>query len=178
MVCQICQKQPATFKFIEVHDNQSTEVHLCFACAQEKGLTVKATSKKGWGAEMLAKLVDDVAKTDDDRVGPVQCGECGTRYSAFKESGRLGCPECYRTFEAKLRPLLRRIHGSPRHVGKHPAQDEATIVRIREMRKLEDELATAIEGEDFERAAELRDRILAIQAARRSEPPRSEDGGR
>jgi protein arginine kinase activator len=178
MVCQNCKKHPATFKFIEVHDNQSTEVHLCLSCAQEKGLTIKVSSKKGWGAEMLAKLVDDVAKSEDDRVGPVQCGECGMRYSAFKESGRLGCPDCYRTFEAKLRPLLRRIHGSPRHTGKHPAKDEETVRRIREMRKLEDELATAIEGEDFERAADLRDRILAIQAERRLEPPRAGGGER
>lgn len=173
MVCQICQKQEANFKFIKVQDNENSEVHLCVNCAEEKGLTLKVPSKKGgWGAEMIAKLVDDVAKTEDDRVGPVQCGRCGMRYSAFQETGRLGCPDCYRTFETKLRPLLRRVHGSPRHVGKHPAQDEATIQRIREMRKLEDDLATAIEGEDFERAAVLRDRILALQ-----ERPAAESDG-
>lgn len=175
MVCQICQKQPATFKFIKVQDNENSEVHLCVHCAEEKGLTMQVSSKKGgWGAEMLAKLVDDVAKTEDDRVGPVQCGRCGMRYSAFKETGRLGCPDCYATFQAKLRPLLRRIHGSPRHVGKHPAQDEETIHRIREMRKLEDELATAIEGEDFEKAADLRDRILALQGRAAGGPEEAE----
>ena len=35
----------------------------------------------------------------------------------FRESGRLGCPDRYRSFEVPLRDLLRRLHGSTHHSG-------------------------------------------------------------
>jgi protein arginine kinase activator len=175
MVCQICKKNPGTVRYIEVQDNQSTEVHLCQSCAEEKGITLKFTAKKGWPVDMLAKLVDDVAGGDEGRVGPVQCEHCGMLYSTFKESGRLGCAECYSSFQGKLRPLLRRIHGNTRHVGKNPARDANSVALSRQMRQLEDELQRAIEGEDFERAADLRDRIRDLETVKpQSENPKLE----
>jgi protein arginine kinase activator len=166
MVCQICKQNQATVRYIEVQEMQSSEVHLCLSCAEEKGIELKATSKKGWHADMLAKLVEDVAGGEGGQVGPVQCDRCGMLYSAFKDTGRLGCSDCYATFEVKLRPLLRRIHGNTRHVGKNPSRDAESVARSREMRLLEDELQQAIDGEDFERAADLRDRIRELEVIR------------
>jgi len=96
-------------------------------------------------------------------VGRVQCPRCGLVYSEFKESGRLGCSECYTTFRSQLRPLLRRIHGSTKHVGKAPARDSERVALRREIQRLHEDLQRAIEREEFETAASLRDRIRAIE---------------
>ena len=164
MFCQICNKNPATVHLTEIQDNRSSELHVCQACAQEKGLTPQVGSKKFSISELLAGMVDGMATAEEEKVGPVQCPSCGMHYTAFKETGRLGCAQCYATFQAKLRPLLRRIHGSTRHSGKHPAADGEAVARTRQVQRLQDELQRAIDQEDFERAAELRDRIRTLDA--------------
>jgi protein arginine kinase activator len=68
------------------------------------------------------------------------CETCGLTYREFKESGRLGCTKCYESFREQLSPLLRRIHGSK-------------------------ELAVAIDREEFEKAAELRDKLKDLECA-------------
>jgi len=82
----------------------------------------------------------------------------------FRESGRLGCPQCYASFEGHLRDLLRRLHGSTQHVGEvylppgGSAEDPA-----RRVVELRDQLRRAVEAENFELAAELRDRIRVLE---------------
>jgi protein arginine kinase activator len=112
---------------------------------------------------MIAGMIDKMSTTDEERVGPVQCPTCGLHYSTFKQTGRLGCAECYVSFASKLRPLLRRIHGSTRHVGKLPAHEGETVNPARQMQRLHEELQRAVEREEFERAAELRDEIQTLE---------------
>ena len=89
--CQNCQKNPATLHLTEIQDNRMTELHLCQACAEEKGLdNVPKTPKFSIG-ELLANMVDGMSTTEEERVGPVQCPSCGMHYSTFRETGRLGC---------------------------------------------------------------------------------------
>jgi len=105
-----------------------------------------------------------VGSAEEARVGRVQCPKCGLVYSNFKETGRLGCSECYPTFRSQLRPLLRRVHGSTKHVGKAPVRDAARVALRREVQRLHEELQKAVEREDFESAADLRDRIKKMEA--------------
>ena len=160
MQCQSCHKNPAQLHFTNVQDNRMTEVHLCRPCAEERGLVSIPTPPKFSIADLLATMVDKMSTTEEEKIGPVQCPTCGMHYSAFKETGRLGCADCYAAFSSKLRPLLRRIHGSTRHVGKAPARhDETNLSPARALQRLHDELQRAVEREDFESAAEIRDRI-------------------
>ena len=92
-------------------------------------------------ADLLAGMVDGMTSTEEERVGHVQCPRCGLLYSAFKETGRLGCAECYTAFQFQLRPLLRRIHGDTRHRGKVPTRDGEGLSRTRQIQRLHDELA-------------------------------------
>ncbi|MEP7028377.1 MAG: UvrB/UvrC motif-containing protein [Candidatus Eisenbacteria bacterium] len=161
--CQNCQKNPATVHLTEIQDNRMTELHLCQACAQEKGLASVPASPKFSIGELLANMVDGMSTTEEERVGPVQCPSCGMHYSTFRTTGRLGCAECYAAFGAKLKPLLRRIHGSTRHVGKLPAHDGAVLTPQRQVQRLHDELQRAVEREEFELAAEIRDRIKTLE---------------
>jgi protein arginine kinase activator len=163
MLCQICGKSPATVHFTEIQDNKMSEIHVCERCAEEKGMQASAKQHKFDIADLLAGMVDGMTSTDEERVGHVQCSRCGLLYSAFKETGRLGCAECYTAFQFQLRPLLRRIHGDTRHKGKKPIKDHAGATRSRQIQRLHDELQRAVEREDFERAAGVRDEIRKLE---------------
>jgi protein arginine kinase activator len=177
MLCQICGKSPANVHFTEMRDNKMTEIHVCDRCAEEKGLHGSPKKHKFDIGFMLAGMVDGMTTNEEERVGRVQCPRCGLHYSAFRETGRLGCAECYGAFQFQLRPLLRRIHGDTRHKGKVPARGGEGAQRSRQIQRLHDELQRAVEREDFERAATLRDEIRRLeteaQAARAgAEKPR------
>jgi protein arginine kinase activator len=95
-----------------------------------------------------------------------QCSFCGLTFGQFRETGRLGCPHCYETFEAHLRRLLRRIHGSVQHVGKVYLPPDPTASEMeKRLDGLRRKLYRAIEAEDFERAAEVRDQIRSLEPA-------------
>jgi protein arginine kinase activator len=92
-----------------------------------------------------------------------KCPTCGMTFEDFSKVGRLGCGECYRTFRPELTDLLRRIHGSPKHRGKSTIEPPTeTVQPVREERKLREELRKAIENEEFEKAASLRDQIKSL----------------
>jgi len=107
MQCQNCHKNPAQLHFTNVQDNRMTEVHLCRACAEERGLVGLPVTPKFSIADLLASMVDKSSTTEEERVGPVQCPTCGLHFSAFDETLRLGCADCYVAFKSRLKPLLR-----------------------------------------------------------------------
>ena len=82
----------------------------------------------------------------------------------FKKAGRLGCPECYETFAEPLGGLLKTMHKGTRHVGKVPESLRQTLDFSDRLKGLQKKLAKAIEEEDFEKAAVLRDEIKQITA--------------
>jgi protein arginine kinase activator len=149
--------------FTEIQDNKMSEIHVCERCAEEKGMHASAKQHKFDIADLLAGMVDGMTSTEEERVGHVACPRCGLLYSAFKETGRLGCADCYTAFQFQLRPLLRRIHGDTRHKGKKPAKDHAGATRSRQIQRLHDELQRAVEREDFEKAAGIRDEIRRLE---------------
>ena len=164
MLCQICGKNAAKVHFTEIHDNKMSEIHVCERCAEGKGLQNPSAKQKFDIAEVVAGMVDGMTTTQEERVGHVQCPRCGLVYSAFKETGRLGCPECYAAFQFQLRPLLRRIHGNTHHVGKVPSRRGEGATKARQIRRLYDELQRLVEQEEFERAAQIRDQIRQLEA--------------
>ncbi len=94
---------------------------------------------------------------------------CGATLEDFRASGRLGCSRCWTTFERPLRDLLRRVHGATRHNGTGYDAADITVATEPEQRErarmeLREQLRVAIEAEEFERAAELRDQLRAMQA--------------
>jgi len=164
MQCQICGKRPAVVHFTEIVNNKKSEYHVCEKCAEEKGYHVPLVKTKFSVGDLLAGMVEQPGSAEEARVGRVQCPKCGLVYSNFKETGRLGCSECYPTFRSQLRPLLRRVHGSTKHVGKTPVRDSARVAIRREVQKLHEDMQAAIEHEEFETAARLRDQIRSIEA--------------
>ncbi len=170
MQCQICGKKPAIVHFTEIVNNKKSEFHVCEKCAEEKGYHVPLGKAKMSIGDLVAGMVDQAMGPEEVKVGRVQCPSCHMVYSTFKETGRLGCAECYHTFRVQLRPLLRRIHGSTKHVGKVPTRDAARVAARREVQRLHEAMQRAVEQEEFEKAAELRDRIKKMEAEEGTAP--------
>jgi protein arginine kinase activator len=149
-----------------------TEIHVCHRCAEEKGLHQQQNKQNKFDfAELAAAMADGMTSTEEERVGHVQCPRCGMAYSGFKETGRLGCADCYAAFQFQLRPLLRRIHGDTGHRGKVPTRDGEGVTRSRQIQRLHDELQRAVEREEFENAAEIRDEIRRLESQAKVETP-------
>ncbi len=154
--CEMCGKNEAVVHFTELTNGKMAEMHLCETCAREKEESIKAHFSLGDFLAGLSELEQTVGHTRKERI----CKGCGFSYADFKKIGRLGCAGCYKTFEEALVPLLRRIHGSAEHIGKSPLKKISAAPAIEEVRR---KLKMAVEKEEFENAAELRDEIQRLR---------------
>jgi len=161
MQCDNCGQNEAIIHLTHIEDNQVTTKHLCEECAAEKGLQPGEGSVNFPLTDFLAQ----VGKAPDaSNNGP--CPYCGMKFEEFKKAGRLGCPQCYVSFETNLRGLLRRLHGGSQHVGKvYLPPNPSTAQQQERLAGLRRKLSKAVEREDFERAAEIRDLIRLLEGA-------------
>jgi protein arginine kinase activator len=170
MKCQNCEAE-ATIYFKEVVDGQLREIHLCESCAAEKGFHLVIEQSKLSIANQFIWMAENLYPESAAKVGAVQCPGCGMRYSQFARTGRLGCPECYTAFAVQMKQILRRIHGATRHKGKSPGESDSRVQQQRTLERMREELSRAIEREEFEAAARLRDEIRQMES---SEAPEGE----
>lgn len=155
--CQDCQ-QPATVHIARVVDGSKEEIHLCRACAEKRNVL---TTDAKLELPALSKKVVAAVQVVPTELAKLVCPDCGMTYMEFRKTGRLGCPYDYVVFKAGLIPLIHRVHRAQHHQGKEPRRLLKPIEQRGEMRKLRYELRRAIDAEDFERAARLRDLIRA-----------------
>lgn len=162
MKCTQCQEREAVMQLTQVANDQVTKLHLCERCAAERGLETPAALGKNPLASYIAAIGDlkETVAPGMDLPGYV-CSRCGATLQDFRESGRLGCPDCYRTLGEPLRELLRRLHGATRHAGERYTADGGTSGAPveRNHHELREQLKQAIESENFELAAKLRDQL-------------------
>ncbi|MCK9431024.1 MAG: UvrB/UvrC motif-containing protein [Candidatus Omnitrophica bacterium] len=169
MLCDVCKKNPATVHLTEIIDDQMNELHLCEDCARNKS----AAMEQQFGlSDLLAGMADFEKPNKDEENIAAKCSNCNLTYADFKKIGRLGCGDCYNAFRKYLAPLLKRIHGSNQHVGKSPFKEKTVAKPDRkglDLGNLKAEMQRAIQREDFEEAARLRDQVRAIEAKREKE---------
>jgi|WetSurMetagenome_2_1015567.scaffolds.fasta_scaffold104421_2 protein arginine kinase activator len=156
--CQRCQKARATVHLTDCTGGEPRERHLCDACAEQEGLTLK---QHAGISSILEKFVQHSMKVEE--IARLSCPECGISFAEFRNGGLLGCPHDYVAFEKLLLPLLERAHGKrTEHVGKTP-QDSDPGARARSaITQLRRDLDRAVESEEYELAAKLRDQIRAL----------------
>lgn len=162
MLCNICNKNPATVHLTEIVDEQMSELHLCEECAHKKS---QAMEQQFGLSDLLAGMADfDKPKNETSAmVSAVKCPSCGLTYADFKKIGRLGCGECYNAFKKYLGPLLKRIHGSTQHTGKSPLRVTKVLKKRIDIQELRNRLSKAVESEAFEEAAGIRDQIKELE---------------
>jgi protein arginine kinase activator len=165
MSCEQCREREAVIHLTQIVNEQVTTLHLCERCAAEKGVESPGAAPKTPLGTFLAAMGRELPEQTPAPKTADTCGRCGGSLQDFRESGRLGCSECYRSFEIPLRDLLRRLHGSTHHMGERysdgvgsaPPRERPPAADLRE------QLRVAVETENFELAAELRDRLRVME---------------
>ncbi|MBI4421109.1 MAG: UvrB/UvrC motif-containing protein [Gemmatimonadetes bacterium] len=164
MQCDSCHDRPAAIHLTQIVNNSVTTLHLCEHCAAEKGVQTTASVAKFPLSDFLASMGKGAAGALPPGGDTLRCEFCGASLQDFRESGRLGCPHCYETFEQHLRSLLRRLHGSSQHVGEvYLTPAGVASDAHRKLLDLREQLRRAVDAENFELAAELRDRIRVLE---------------
>ena len=162
MLCEICKKRPVAVAFTQVINNKKAQLAVCMKCAEEKGITNPLAGIPEVFAKIVANILGEELMLGASEAGKKsnvrRCPNCNTSLDKFEKTGLLGCDECYTFFEKELSVLLRRIHGSNKHIGSRP-RPRRILSTDKDVVKLRAELAQAISKEKFERAAELRDLI-------------------
>ena len=159
--CDRCGKNEASIHFTQIQNNETTTRHLCEGCAAALGLDP--------GAGATAPLADFLAQMGKAMAGETvttagTCPACGLTLADFKRTGRLGGARCLSVFEPSLKGLLRKLHGGTQHVGKvYLPADPTAVDRSARVTSLRRSLQRAVDEEDFERAAALRDQIRRLE---------------
>lgn len=162
-ICEICKLVPATVHLTDIKNNVKKELHMCEACAAKKGIDIKKSvslknifESKEASNQTQPQEVQHKAKSD------IACDKCGCTWREFRETGRLGCANDYKVFAKGLIPLLEDIHSAQRHnCGKAPDSARDTSIQKTKI-ELQQQLREAVAQENYEEAAVIRDKILAL----------------
>ena len=159
MLCQKCKENEATIHITEVSNGDHRETHLCEQCAEANGAVVKTPVTIN---QLLSSLI--AAHSGAAELADLTCPKCGISFLEFRQQGLLGCPNDYEVFSKTLEELLVRVHGQDtNHVGKVPSRTGPKQKKHMEMLRLRRELAQAVELEQYEKAAQLRDHIKEFE---------------
>lgn len=165
MLCQHCNKEQATRHYKQVINGESREAHLCASCASELGYD----SIFSWGPANFGFGLDGFLSnmfSQNTAFSPElseTCPLCGSTSGDISHTGRVGCAKCYNIFANMLNPFITRIHGNTSHTGRIPAGIGGQFRLRRRIDSLKAELKKAIDTQEFERAAELRDEIKKLE---------------
>ena len=183
MLCDNCGKREANVRYSENINGVKKELHLCEECSQKLGITDMNFNMPVDFSSFLGDFIEDFATPEFmpllQEVKQLKCDNCGYTFDDIVNSGNLGCGSCYSVFEDRLDPILKRIQGSNRHVGRigklidnkidskieGKKQKEETIKTNEQdkLSKLKEDLKQAIKDERYEDAAKIRDEIKKLE---------------
>ena len=171
MLCQHCHKNEATTHIKTMINGEYAEYRLCSECASELGYGGMFPDFTADFGGMLSSFLGAALPA---RSGAARCHSCGSTMNDIKKSGKVGCADCYELFLSELMPTIRSIHGNTEHIGKRPVieytkvdddhKDDKAAAPADRLADLKAELKKAIDDENFERAAKLRDEIRKMEA--------------
>ena len=169
MICQKCNINHATITVTQVINGERTDINLCQECAHDLGLDDPMSEHPSELIKFLLTMIseqEEEKRAEMESIPDITCHNCGMSMMNFHKEGLLGCEICYQEFEDYLKTLIRRYHGTTSHrriksFAKLPLSKSAKMVYLQE------ELSSALEREDFEYAATLRDEIRTLKKSKR-----------
>lgn len=194
MLCQNCGKNEVNFRYTQIVNGVKKEMALCDKCARELGLESIDFSMPISFSNFFSDFFHDTESflPSFAKTSLLQCNDCGMTFEDFANTGEFGCGNCYITFADRISPVLKKLHGSSKYVGREyrKAIDELEENKNRfaeaqktkgkaskqkegankeksekekQLEKLQKDLQQAIKEERYEDAAKIRDNIKEIE---------------
>ena len=172
MLCDDCGRHEAVVHITQIGPDGRVEKNLCESCAAgySEFAGVPQQDKRHVSVDDFLRGIFNSANnvpTEENRgtnaAGELVCPRCGMSYQDFSQTGKIGCAACYATFRQQLEPILRRIHGSSVHRGKIPHRSGGTLELKQNISLLQQQLKACVGQEEYEKAAQLRDKIRAMK---------------
>lgn len=170
MLCQSCKTKQANTHIKTIVNGELTEMNLCSECAAKMGYGNVFDQFFDIGSLMSGFMGESVGKA----LAPERrCPNCGITFAQISKGGRVGCAKCYDFFYDRLLPSIKRIHGNTLHTGKrlrkpqlHSGENSSEKTEIpNEISRLSQQLQAAVKNQEFEQAAQLRDKINELKAS-------------
>lgn len=188
MLCENCKKREANVKYSENINGRRKEMNLCEECSRKLGITNIDFNMPIDFSSFLGEFMEDFSTPEFmpliNEIKTLTCNNCGYTFDDIVNTGKLGCGNCYEVFEDRLDPIIKRIQGSNKHVGrigkvidnkideklskninKNISEDNTNKEKDEKSTKLEQleaNLKQAIKEERYEDAAKIRDEIKKI----------------
>lgn len=160
MMCEKCGINPAAVTLTQVINGKKTVTKLCASCAQENNIYKDFNMDLGFSSLFSSFFNEGERSSGLDE----KCPLCNMTKSEFLKTGKIGCPTCYSAFESSITPLLKKIHSTTTHTGK--VSGKSGNVSENKIDLLKAQLKEAIEKEEYEKAARLRDEIKEMEGRR------------
>ena len=160
MLCQKCNKREATVHFKQVINGHVTEMNLCPECAEKENLASYFSFEP---ENMFSDFISDNIFGGTYLGEQKKCPECNMTLNELARTGRAGCAKCYDVFADEMSKIISGIHGNARHVGAKPGKHVEQIEKRKEIENLRKEQREAVKVQNYEKAAELRDRIRELE---------------
>ena len=139
-------------------------MQICSECAKKKGLTLDISPALPSQVEsLIGSLIANTQTAEDDSVPDITCSVCHLTFAEFKKTGLFGCDKCHESFGNHIVNLLKQIHGVTKHEGKIPYECDGDVDVRKELKELRSKLKRYVETEEYEKAAEIRDRISVLE---------------
>ena len=170
MLCENCKKNSATVHMKGLLNGAKTELHLCQECSFNMVNMQMPMSLENIFKGILESVqsigpvtMGQVPNRPVTRKAPGPCTVCALSYEQFKTTGKLGCEACYMAFPKEIVALFKNVQGSSHHEGKFPKRVGTQFRQQREVDKLRSTLKKAVDEENYEEAARLRDQIRNLE---------------
>lgn len=188
MLCDNCGKREANVRYSENINGRRKELNLCEECSKKLGISHMDFSMPIDFSSFFGEFMEDFTTPEFmplfNEIKALKCNNCGSTFEDIANTGKLGCGNCYDVFEERLDPIIRRIQGANRHVGRvgkvidskidKKVTDQSTHKSEKsnqpkenkkesQLEKLQEQLKQAIKEEKYEEAAKIRDEIKKIE---------------
>ena len=180
MLCDNCGKRQANVRYSENINGVKKELNLCEECSRNLGITNMDFNMPIDFSSFFGEFMEDFATPDFmpllDEIKQLKCDQCGYTFDDIVNTGKLGCGNCYSVFESRLDPIIKRIQGSNKHVGRigkivdnkidkkiTKKEEKNNDTKQSKLEKLQEDLKQSIKEERYEDAAKLRDEIKKLE---------------
>lgn len=181
MLCDNCGKREANVRYSENINGRKKELHLCEECSKKLGIENIDFNMPIDFSSFFGGLLEDFGTNDFmplfNEVKQLKCDNCGYTFEDIVNTGKLGCENCYSVFENRLDPIIKKIQGSNKHVGRTGKIIDSKISEkinnkdsktennkdVSKVEKLQNDLKKAIKEEKYEEAAKIRDEIKKLE---------------